>query len=278
MRKGNCIVMFAVLAAGLLPASPGAFAAAAAAPAPIEAISRPSADVTLSYVRPGKIRDVFVEKSQAVKVGTALVKQDDSAELVRLKLLEAQSLDETRIRAAEAQQKQKKVELERLKKAERPPLEIDRAELDVTIAGLSVDLAKLEHDQDKRRYDEAKFEWQRMTLKSPIAGVVEEIFVEQGEAVDKLQPVIRVVKINPLWIDVPVPLKQAKALEMGQAAAVKFEDDGAAAAGKINHIASEADAASNTLTIRIEVPNPASRPAGEHVTVTFPPLKKMGDE
>lgn len=276
MRKGNGIVMFAVLAAGLLLASPGAFGADAAAPGhePIEAISRPSADVTLSYVRPGKIGRVLVEKSQVVKAGTELVKQDDSAELVRLRLLEAQSLDETRIKAAEAQQKQKKVELARLKKAERPPLEIDRAELDVTIAGLSVDLAKLEHDQDKRRYDEAKFEWQRMTLKSPIAGVVEEIFAEEGEAVDKLQPVIRVVKINPLWIDVPVPLKQAKALEMGQVAVVKFEDDGATAAGKINHIASEADAASNTLTIRIEVPNPTGRPAGEHVTVTFPPPKK----
>ena len=276
MRNG--MVMFAVLAAGLLLASPRAFGAGAAAPGPIEAISRPSADVTLSYVRPGKVGGVLVEKSQVVKAGTELIKQDDSAELVRLRLLEAQSLDDTRIKAAEAQQKQKKVELERLKKAERPPLEIDRADLDVTIAGLSLDLAKLEHDQDKRRYDEAKFEWLRMTLKSPIAGTVEEIFVEEGEAVDKLQPVIRVVKINPLWIDVPVPLKQAKTLEMGKAAAVKFEDDGAAAAGKINHIASEADAASNTLTIRIEVPNPAGRPAGEHVTVTFPSPKKTREE
>ena len=37
--------------------------------------------------------------------------------------------------------------------------------------------------------------------------------------------------------------------------------------GKVIHIAAVADAASNTLTVRVEVANPASRPAGEHVRV-----------
>jgi hypothetical protein len=32
-----------------------------------------------------------------------------------------------------------------------------------------------------------------------------------------------------------------------------------------------ADAASDTLRVRIEVPNQAKRPAGEHVLVTFQP-------
>ena len=273
---GNTANLCAIAAALLL--APRAFAVEAAAPKPVEAITRPSADVTSSYVRPGKIAKVLVKWSQAVKVGDPLVKQDDSAEWVRVKLLEAQSLDDTRIKAAEAQHAQKKVELERLKKAERPPLEIDRAELDVTIAQLSVNLAKLEHDQDKRRHNEAKFGWERMTLKSSINGTVQRIFVEEGESVDTLQPVIRVLQIDPLWIDVPAPREQATALKMGQKATVHFGKDGPTAAGKITHIASEADAASNTLTIRVEAPNPAARQAGEHVTVTFPSPEIAGNK
>lgn len=276
MRKGKTAILCAVAASLLL--APRAFAAGVAEPKPVEAITRPSADVTLSYVRPGKVAKVLVEWGQAVNVGELLVKQDDSAESVRVRLLEAQSLDETRIKAAEAQHAQKKVELERLKKAERPPLEIDRAELDVTIAQLSVNLARLEHDQDKRRYDEAKSEWERMTLKSPINGTVQRIFVEEGESVDTLQPVIRVLEINPLWIDVPAPREQATALKMGQKATIHFGKDGPTAAGKITYIASEADPASNTLTIRVEVPNPSARQAGEHVTVTFSSPKIAGEE
>ena len=39
--------------------------------------------------------------------------------------------------------------------------------------------------------------------------------------------------------------------------------------GRIIFVAAVADAASGTLRVRIEVPNKARRPAGEHVLVTF---------
>jgi len=39
--------------------------------------------------------------------------------------------------------------------------------------------------------------------------------------------------------------------------------------GRVVFVGSVADAASGTLRVRVEVPNKASRPAGEHVLVTF---------
>ncbi len=276
MRKGNTAILCAFVAS--LVVAPGVFAADVAAPKPVEAITRSSADVTLSYVRPGKVAKVLVKWGQAVKKGEPLVKQDDNSEAVRVKRLEVDALDETHVKAAEAQHALKKVELERLKKAEMPPFELDRAELDVTIAGLSVNLAKLKHEQNKRLYNEEKFVWERMTINSPINGTVQQVFVEEGESVDTVQPVIRVVQINPLWIDVSAPREQGTALKMGQEATVHFGKGGPAATGKVTYIASEADAASNTLTIRVEVPNPAARQAGEHVTVTFPSPKIAGEK
>ncbi len=271
----SALVAGAVLAAGAAPAAENP----APKHEPIEAISRPSADVIFAYVRPGKIQEVLVEPGEIVTKGQELVKQEDSVELVRLEILKAESLDETRIKAAEAQHQQKKVELERLEKAERPPLEIDRAKLDVTIASLSIDLAKLEHAQDARRYVEALRQWERMTIRSSIDGIVhDDILAKAGQSVDAHQPVIRVIQRDPLWIDVPTPQKVAKTLKMKQITTVKFDDDGSTAVGKITYIAPEQDAASRTLTVRIEVPNPAKRKPGEHVTVAFPANEQPGDK
>ena len=75
---------------------------------------------------------------------------------------------------------------------------------------------------------------------------------------------------DPLWIDVPVPLTKTKGLKNDQSAEVEFiGSSGPAAEGKIIHIAAVADAASDTLTVRVEVANHTGRPAGEHVHVRF---------
>jgi outer membrane protein OmpA-like peptidoglycan-associated protein len=80
-----------------------------------------------------------------------------------------------------------------------------------------------------------------------------------------------VVKIDPLWIDVPVPLAQAKQLALGQGVSITFPGGGTAKSskGRIIHVSSVADAASDTLRVRIEVANPVGRPAGERVSVKF---------
>ena len=110
-----------------------------------------------------------------------------------------------------------------------------------------------------------------MTLRSPIEGSIEKVEVETGESVNALESVVRIVKIDPLWIDVPVPLAYTLPLVCDRAAEVNFPSPNKTSVeGKIIFIAAIADAGSGTLRARIEVPNKAKRPAGEHVTVVFP--------
>ena len=105
--------------------------------------------------------------------------------------------------------------------------------------------------------------------------MIEEIHVETGESVNALDDVARIVRIDPLWIDVPVPLDKAITLTRGKNAKVKFPNpNNTFIEGKITHVAAVADAASGTLRIRIEVPNKSKHPAGEHVEVSFPTLQK----
>ena len=191
----------------------------------------------------------------------------------------ADSQNTTPIQAAEASLAQKKVYLKKLEKAASlnaaTDLEVEHAKLDVTIAELSLQVAVFEHEQAQRKYDEAKLQIDNMSLKSPIDGSIEKIELEPGESVNALEDVVRIVQINPLWIDVPVPLAKAGDLRSGNTAEVIFPGSKETSVeGTIVFIGAVADAASNTLRVRIQVPNRSYRPAGEHVRVVFSTSQK----
>lgn len=271
---------FSIFAAGLIVPG-GLFCSASGAgsspsrPAGVTAITIPSADVTLSFVQPGRIAEVRVREGESVKAGQVLLVQDDAVERAKLAQLEAESLNTNQIEAADASLAQKKVDLKKIETAAAnnaaTELELEYAKLNVTIAGLSLQVAIFEHEQAKRKFDEAKLQIDNMSLKSPIGGSVEKIDVETGESLNALESAIRVVQIDPLWIDVPVPVPQAMNLRYGAPAQVEFpEPKKATAEGMVIYIGAVADAASGTLRVRIQVPNKAKRPAGEHVQVIFP--------
>ena len=240
----------------------------------IEAITNPSADITLSFVQPGRIAKVLPREGDRVKANQVIAHQDDAVAQAQLDQTRALSENTTQIEASKASFEQKKIDLEKLQwAAERgaaTELEVAHAKLEVTIAGMSLKIAVFEHEQNKRKYKEEKISVENMTLRSPVSGLVEKIEVEVGESVNGLEDVVRVVRIDPLWIDVYVPLGRAKNLKTRQAVDVMFPNGGAAAKGTVVFVAAIADAASSTLRTRIEVPNKTNRPAGEHVRVIFP--------
>jgi hypothetical protein len=95
--------------------------------------------------------------------------------------------------------------------------------------------------------------------------------IDAGESVDaQSKGVMRIVNTDPLWVDVPVPLIQARSLWLGELAVIKFGlGKTESREGLVIHIASVADPASETLWVRIEVPNQSHRPSGESVRVFF---------
>jgi membrane fusion protein (multidrug efflux system) len=266
---GSCII-FILFLSGLQ---------AAYSNSSVRAITSPSSDITLSYVQPGRIVKVHFVEGAWVKAGQVLVQQDDSVEQIQLAQLKAASDDTTQIQASDASLAQKRVDLQKLEKAAAQnaatELEVEHAKLSVKMAELSLQLARFEHKQAERKYDEVKVQVEKMSLRSPIDGKIEKIHVEAGESINALIDVVRVVQIDPLWIDVPVPLIQAMDLTPKKKAKVVFPNPNRASVeGSIIYKAAVADAASGTLRVRIEVPNKSNRPAGEHVEIIFPPSRK----
>jgi RND family efflux transporter MFP subunit len=259
-----------------------AAAAPLAAQEKIEAVTKPSQDMVLSFVRLGQVAEVLVKEGDTVKSGQILIRQDDKAELAQLAQLKAEAEDDTRVRAAQAQLEQKRVDLKKTEGARKEgaatELEVDHARLDVVIGELSLELVQFEQKQAKLKYQEMRLQIDRMRLVSPIDGVVERLLVEPGESVEAAGKIAQVVQIDPLWIDVAAPLAVARGLKKGQSSAVVEFDSAdparrSSVSGKIIHIAAVADSASGTLTVRVECPNAARRPAGEHVYVSFPAKK-----
>ena len=241
----------------------------------ITAFTKPSADVTLSFVQAGRIAGVNYRAGDSVKVGDMLVRQDDSVERARLAQLEADSKDITKIQHSELLHAQRRVDLERREANPKAvtPSELEYARLNLQIAELSLRIARFENEQAQRKYEEAKLQIDRMSLKSPIDGIIEEIFIETGESVNALDEVVRIVRIDPLWIDAEVPLAQTANLRYGNPAVVKIKDDEKVTMkGTIIFIAAVADPGSDTLMVRVQVPNKSNRTAGEQVIVTFPTL------
>ena len=241
----------------------------------LQGITAPNADITLSFVVAGRVSDVQVEPGTTVEKDQLLVHLYDEPEKIQCQQLKMLSEDRTKINAAKAELAQKQVDLKKLEQARAKGAasvwEVEHLFLNVRIAELSLQSAILEQQQYRQRYDHASSQLVRMRLAAPIAGLVEEVNVEVGESIGTLGPVVRIVQNDPLWIDVPVPMAQALNLTVDQDVWITFPGATAEATpnGRIINISAVADAASETLRIRIEVPNPLKRPAGERVAVAF---------
>jgi RND family efflux transporter MFP subunit len=237
------------------------------------AFTKPSADVTLSFVRPGIIAKVLVKEGDAVQAGQMLVRQDDAAEQLELDQLKAEAEDFTRIEAYKKQVAQKKVDVDKLKQAPGATTawEIDHAQLELDIGELTVKIAEFERRQSQRKFDTMKAQLERMVLTSPIAGRVEKVFLQPGESVEALGKVIRVVNLDPLWIEVGLTPEQCVGLCRQGRVQVRFPQ-GEVAEGKVEFVAAVAEPVSQKRMVRVVVGNPTSRPAGENVTLTFPAL------
>lgn len=269
--------------ASILLASSGAFAGTKVA-----AISRPSGDKTMAFVRPGQIAEFLVKEGDTVKPGQNLVRLNDEAEQIITQRLKAEAEDKIRIQASKAKLDQKRVDLKRIEQAKvkgvATDLEVENARLDVIISELEYKLQMFNGTQDHRKYLEAKVELEKMNLKCPTDTSdtpettyrVETVFKQTGESVDRLDEVVRIVRVDPLWIDAPVALADVRGLKLrvGQEAWVVFPGQQDKAKAKITFIAAVADAASGTRAVRVEVSNSANRPAGEYVTVEFDAWKE----
>jgi multidrug efflux pump subunit AcrA (membrane-fusion protein) len=114
----------------------------------------------------------------------------------------------------------------------------------------------------------------RMTIRSPISGVVMERFLSPGEYVEN-QPVLKLAQIDPLNVEVFAPVEIFGTIKVGTLAKVRPEAPiGGSYNAKVVIVDRVIDAASGTFGIRLEIPNPKYHlPAGLKCRVIFPSVR-----
>jgi Cu(I)/Ag(I) efflux system membrane fusion protein len=98
------------------------------------------------------------------------------------------------------------------------------------------------------------------TISTPVGGVIKTLSVRQGMTVAQGQTMVEVNGLGTVWLNAAIPEAVAGKLKAGtQVSAVLAAFPGESFRGKISAILPQAEAATRTLTVRIELPNRGGR-------------------
>ncbi|OEU71366.1 MAG: hypothetical protein BA863_06200 [Desulfovibrio sp. S3730MH75] len=238
-----------------------------------QGVCLPSYDARLGFAMSGVVSEIPVVKGQEVEAGTVLLRLNSKAEQARLAQLDAELATTIKLKSSRVKLKQAQLDMKQYREAYSEKaasvMETQHAELTAELSKLAVEDEKFNRKILALQLKEMQILVDKMSLAAPRKGVVEEILVEEGVAVEKSGVALRLVTIDPTRIDISVPLEVGMNLNSGDKVNVTYADS-YLVTGKITHVAKVADMSSNTLRVSMEIPNPERRPVGVLVTVKLP--------
>ena len=193
-----------------------------------------SDDVQLSAEVSGKVLMHVVSEGQKVQKGQTILRIDDA------KL----SQEVARLEAVVAQYETTWKRVQTLYEEENIGSEIDYLN------------AKYAYDQNKSALSSLSVDLENTEIIAPFTGVVETIFVEEGEMVAPGMPAIRLIGANQFVISAGVPARYANVVELGDRVDVWFDTQVQdTLAGTIVYVANSIDPSNRTFKIDIRLPS-----------------------
>jgi len=225
-----------------------------------DCVIEPSMAVELSSRVDGIIETVLVDRGDVIEPDTVVAKLESGAEAVAVAHARARSEMEAEIRSLKASLAYGWRSLKRLnelhKKQNVSTDEIDRVKTETRVAKHK--LAQAEENKRLAELELARAEQtlNRHTIRSPIGGVVAERYLNPGESVED-RPVVKVVQIDPLKVEVVMPVSEFGRIKAGQQAVVRPEASiGGRHESTVTIVDPIIDAASGTFRVTLMLPNP----------------------
>ena len=267
-------VRFAVLAGWLA----AAFSAAAPAQSnEFDCLIEARQQVDVRSSAEGVIESVLVRRGDIVKKGALLAKLSSGPELAALNLARSRATMEGELKAAEARVEITRKKWERTEELHKRNFvsanSKDEAEAEYRLAA-----EQLRAVQEGRKLAELEVKRAEEVLAqravySPVNGVVVALLLHPGELASSNQkdPILRLMEIDPLNVEVVLPVSQYGKIKVGERARVMPENPVGGNHGAVVEVVDPTiDAASGTFGVRLRLPNPGSRiPAGVKCRVRF---------
>jgi RND family efflux transporter MFP subunit len=225
----------------------------------------------------GVIESIRVQRGDLVKKGALIATLSSGPERAALDLARSRAAMQGELRSAEA-----RVELARKKWLRADELHKknfvsanarDEAEAEYRLAAEQLRAAR-----ENRRLAELDMARTREVLAqrsiySPVNGVVVDVMLRPGELMSSNQkdPIMKLVEIDPLNVELVLPVSQFGRVKVGQRAEVMPEAPvGGRYRARVEIVDPVMDAASGTFGVRLRLPNPGNAiPAGVKCRVRF---------
>lgn len=241
-----------------------------------DCLIQPKMVLKLGTTVPGLLSDVLVDRGAIVKKGDIVARLESGVEEAAVALAKARAEDDSAVRSGAA-----KVEFQR-RKADRATELRKNDNIAVSAADEAMTQARVaesELDQAKVNYKMARLELTRAdevlkqrSIRSPIDGVIIERTLGPGEYVFDQAHLLTVAQVDPLNVEVSLPLSEFGKVRPGMRGEVYPEEPvGSRYIATVTVVDRVFDAASGTIGVRLEVPNPDyALPAGLKCQVRFP--------
>jgi RND family efflux transporter MFP subunit len=227
---------------------------------PIEGFAEPFRRIEVAAGAPGMVASVLLKPSQRVRKNDLLATLDTTVLETSLAVarLKAQSTGGLDVARAELELQSEQVQQIRDLRGwgHSTQRELARAETDFELAKAQIKLAEeaAALRQLECRRIEAQIELHR--IRSPIDGVVAEVFIEVGEAVSGIDlRIVTLVQLDQLRVRFAVTPAQVAQVRAGQTIEIVLPDLKRRVEGTVDRISALIDAKSGTLEMNVVVHN-----------------------
>lgn len=223
------------------------------------------------------VETVQVQRGDSVKKGQVVATLESGPERAALELAKSRATMQGELKAAEARvdlTQKKQVRAEELYKQNFVSVNArDEAEADYRLATEQLRQARENQKLAELEVQRASEVLAMRTIRSPLSGVVVEVMQKPGEfsSTNLKDPILKLAEIDPLYVEVILPVSLYGQIKNGQRAQVFPEKPvGGVYDAAVKVVDRVIDGASGTFGVRLQLPNPGYRiPAGIKCRVKF---------
>jgi RND family efflux transporter MFP subunit len=245
-----------------------------------ECLIEPNQIVEIRSPTEGLIEKVYVKRGDQVEIGQTLVELESSVEQSAAEMAKYRSQMEGRIASSKNRLEYATRKLSRTQELQKQNFVSaqagDEAEAEKRIAEAELRDAIENQELAKHDYQHSIDLLSRRTLRSPLHGVVVDRMLNPGdlaEAGTGRKPIMKLAQIDPLLVEVALPLEAYGKLRVGMTGMVTPEGVKGRYSALVTVVDSVFDAASGMFGVRLEMKNRnGSIPGGIRCRVDFSAL------